>query len=435
MKKINNKFKFPKVFNYYIKLLKLMLEGKPLPYRIIYCCGGKDSGKTYCICLFISYLFYYDISAIVIIFRKEAKDIKDTVQEVLDRLDAAGFTYKHNISKQIITNPSKKTKIAFYSLFNPKGKKIQRLGLTGNSNFIYEIAWFEEVFEMEEQSVRDARLAVRGAKYALTFFTTNPYSLAHWFVALYTKKLMPNRKILLDKGFMMKEFSEAKELVHYTNYRANPGITKERIQKLEEIRIKDPLLYDVVGIGLPGVEKGGVYAHLIKHVSRLIQPGNIFTAGLDWGFKKDPLTVILLKTDSNYIYVNAIEELQILNESRWSNEDLAYKVCKWLKSLSYLYPVLRDGLIVYCDKTNLTFIEMLNMAKNNLYINWLSFVAAPQVEVEFRIGNKQWLMSANKFNISLDCPILYQELLLATFDMESIKLKLIESCADHMMEI
>jgi hypothetical protein len=70
-----------------------MLKEKPLPYRTIYCCGGKNSGRTYCICLFISYLFYYNISAIVIIFRKETNMIGQTEQEVLNRLNAAGFKY------------------------------------------------------------------------------------------------------------------------------------------------------------------------------------------------------------------------------------------------------------------------------------------------------------------------------------------------------
>lgn len=94
---------------------------------------------------------------------------------------------------------------------------------------------------------------------------------------------------------------------------------------IEELKIKDPIKYDVVGIGLLGVPEGGAYAHLLKYVSRLIQPGNNYTAGLDWGFKKDPLTVILLQTNKNYEWVNALEELQIVNESRWSNLDLTYK--------------------------------------------------------------------------------------------------------------
>jgi phage terminase large subunit len=134
---------------------------------------------------------------------------------------------------------------------------------------------------MEEQSVMDAKLAVRGVKYTLTLFTTNPYALAHWFVSFYVKKLPPNRKILTEKGYMTKIFPETKELVHLTNYRVNPGITQEKIDDIESMKLNDPLRYDVVGLGLPGIPQGGVYAHLIKHVSRLMQIGNVYTAGLD----------------------------------------------------------------------------------------------------------------------------------------------------------
>ena len=66
------------------------------------------------------------------------------------------------------------------------------------------------------------------------------------------------------------------------------------MEEIENLRDRDPAKYDVAGIGLPGVPEGGVYSHLLKHVSRLVQPVNTFTLGLDWGFKHDPLTVILL---------------------------------------------------------------------------------------------------------------------------------------------
>lgn len=117
-----------------------------LPYRYIYSCGGKNSGKTYCICLFISYLFYYQISASIIIFRKQADSLnpeKGTIREVLDRLEEMGVAHKLNRSNKTITSPT--TRIIFLSLFNPKGQKIQQLGLTGNSRYRYEIPWFEEI--------------------------------------------------------------------------------------------------------------------------------------------------------------------------------------------------------------------------------------------------------------------------------------------------
>lgn len=113
--KVSNRFQFPKVFSFYLQLLKLMQRGKPLPYNDIYSCGGKNSGKTYCVCLFISYLFYYQISASIIIFRKQADSLnpeKGTVREVLDRLEAAHIPHKHNKSSKTITSPT--TLLSFY---------------------------------------------------------------------------------------------------------------------------------------------------------------------------------------------------------------------------------------------------------------------------------------------------------------------------------
>jgi len=96
---IKKQFRFPKVYNFYIKLLEAMMKGEQLPWGIIYSCGGKGSGKTYCVCLLISYCFHYNISAIFLVFRKETQKIPQTVKEVTDRLDSAGFKYIHNKSK------------------------------------------------------------------------------------------------------------------------------------------------------------------------------------------------------------------------------------------------------------------------------------------------------------------------------------------------
>lgn len=295
---IADKFRFPKCLSFYLQLLKKMQLGQELPYRYIYSCGGKNSGKTYCICLFIAYLFYYQISASIIIFRKQANSLTDdekgTIAEVKNRLDDLHIKYKLNKSSKIITSPN--TRVIFLSLFNPQGQKIQQLGLAGNSRYTYEIPWFEEVWEMEENSVRDAELAVRGAKHTLTLYTTNPYGMSQWFVAYYVKRFKPQRNILLREGYQWKFFPEDKSIFHYTNYRVNPGISQAHINNIEILREKDPATYDVVGIGLPGVPYGGVYAHLLKHSSKLLQPTNTYSLGLDWGFKHDPLAVILIRT-------------------------------------------------------------------------------------------------------------------------------------------
>ena len=77
---------------------------------------------------------------------------------------------------------------------------------------------------------------------------------------------------------------------------------------------------------------------------------------------------------------------------------------------------------------------MLNTAAEKEYTSFLTFVPNTQLEIEWRIGFKQWLISAKKLNIALDCKVLYQELLLATWDMKATKSKLLASCEDHMSD-
>lgn len=77
---------------------------------------------------------------------------------------------------------------------------------------------------------------------------------------------------------------------------------------------------------------------------------------------------------------------------------------------------------------------MCNSTKDSLGIDWIQFMQVPQLEIDFRTATKQALLSTNKMNISPNCPVLYNELLLAVWDLKSIKPKLLASCPDHMMD-
>jgi len=98
---------------------------------------------------------------------------------------------------------------------------------------------------------------------------------------------------------------------------------------------------------------------------------------VDWGFKHDPLTIILIGTQSNsnpeysWQNVNVLEEKQITNYSAYSHQQLSIIIVKWINSLRYLYPKLKEGgqVIVYCDKYNLTWIEMCNSTAQELGVD------------------------------------------------------------------
>lgn len=143
---------------------------------------------------------------------------------------------------------------------------------------------------------------------------------------------------------------------------------------------------------------------------------------------------MIVGTQNTYSIINVLEEWQVTNYSHYSNQDLADMIIRWLQALSELYPSIQEGLIIWCDRSQNAFIEMLDHTATRLGIEWFTFTESIQFEVEWLTGFKQWLISSNKLNISPMCNILYKELLMATWDLKASKLKLLNSCADHMMD-
>lgn len=83
------------------------------------------------------------------------------------------------------------------------------------------------------------------------------------------------------------------------------------------------------------------------------------------------------------------------NRARYTWSTLAYRICRWFWAQEQMRYGLNYGLDVYCDKSNLTFIEMLNTEAKKQGLKWLRFFSVPQIEILFRISFKQGLIGAN----------------------------------------
>ena len=86
-----------------------------------------------------------------------------------------------------------------------------------------------------------------------------------------------------------------------------------RLSSATRIALKEisPSDWGVASIGLPGVLSGlaGVYSNLIPRISRLLQEGVMFSAGLDYGFKHDQMGIVIVSTQRNiYETVDVIAE-------------------------------------------------------------------------------------------------------------------------------
>jgi len=428
MKKQHNipiRFTFPKCFGFYLQLLEEMRAGKAPSYEVIHSAGGRNCGKTYCFTLFAVFCFYYKIKVIIFAFRKKSAEVADTIwQEFLNRFDDTRIPKSLNKTRWTITNGV--TKIICNGLYNPKGEQVVKKGIAGCSNYTYAICWYEEASEYLEKDIWAVDQAVRGAKYDIKVFTTNPWHLAHYYIKYLNTKFPFNRKLLASQGYQWTVLG--KELFHYANYRVNKFITAQKAKELEDMKFQDENEWKIISLGLPGVPSGGVYANLMKHVSRLIQPGDIYSCGIDFGFVHDPMAIILCRSQKSvWNSVDVLAELYFKNQSQFTWLKLAVMIVKWLKIQAIIYPdIPLVGLDVYCDKSNFTFIEMLNYeAQIQAAGSWLRFYACPQIEILFRVSFKQGLIGASKLNISPTTEYLFQELLMAAWDTKSVKPKLL----------
>lgn len=240
---------------------------------------------------------------------------------------------------------------------------------------------------------------------------------------------------MLTKHYDWYLDAKERELFHYTNYKVNPYVTEQKARFIEELKDTDPARYEWAALGMPGVESGGVYGNLMRRVSRILQPYSAVSAGLDYGWKHDPMTVIIIGTDPTKDgSVEVIDEWWVNNQALYSHEQLAERIVNWLIAQATIEPLLLRGLKVICDKSNFTFIEMLNKVAKNKKLDWFSFRRSWQMEVLFRINFKQWLMSYHKLNISLLCKQLWRELQGAVWDDRGTKPKLMAKSEDHMMD-
>ena len=298
---------------------------------------------------------------------------------------------------------------------------------------MYAIKWFEEAIEYLDSDINAVDQAVRGSRYVIKVMTTNPWHGANSYIKYLNIKFPFNKELLIKYGYQWKIFG--KELFHYANYRINPTITAHDIKVLEDMKLQDENEWKIISIGLPGVPKGGEYSNLIQHISRLVQPGDVYSCGIDFGFMHDPMAVVLTRSQNKiWSTVDVLAELYFNNRARYTWSNLAYRICRWFWAQEQIREGLSKGLNVYCDKSNPTFIEMLNEEAKRQLLTWLKFFAVHQIEILFRISFKQRLIGVNRLNIALTTNYLLQELATASWDIKSIKPRLLRDIPDHAMD-
>lgn len=411
-----------KAFSHYSRLIYYIDQGLPFSVDEIHEMGGRKSGKTDAIAIFASIACLLDKKIHVYVFRNFSEDLQETFDEFVSI--AEGFTSLklHLSRKEISIGNSKITFKSFHKMNNKNKGKLS--GLSGNSKYDYVIVWNEEAYQISKNDMQDQREAVRGCKNILWIFSCNPWTILNDYIKNIVAYYPQNERIISELGQQYFFDPFARKIINYTNWRVNKWVSETEKRDLLELEIINPIRARVASFGLVGMEEGGIYTQLLPKVSRFIKPVTYYSAGLDYGYKKDATACVIVGTDSDFIDLNILGTLKWTNDRLYKNhKEICAMVVDWIYEKAKKHPrMVRYGLTVYCDYSNYAFIEMLSdCARAKGFGNWLYFERCKKLSLEVRVGAKIALMSLNRVNVSMDSQELFNEWQLAVWDTNSTR--------------
>ncbi len=396
-----------------------LFEGKYSSYRIDMP-GGRWSGKTYLIEQLCLLALFFSPKIDIEIFRYQTSDKDEMWKNLLERASSGNLLqyYKGNKYELIYNN----NKLRCGGVRPADPSKPVKLG-TSQPKCRYKILWIDEFFEFKEDHWDKLEQALRSYERILIIRSSNPWNENMFWVKDVYSLFPPDIDKLLDKGISVVKCEN--RMVIWSNAIINWGNLSEGIHKLwNHYKENRPNEAKVVCYGLPGVQKGSVFAHVLPKISPIIRPHlNVFAGGLDYGYKKDKMIAILGGCDSLFKHLNIIAEFEWDNYTmrRKDHNELARDIVNFYIDLSRLYPALRRGLIIYCDHAENSFIAMLNNEAKRLasaypFSSWLRFKACVKLKIATRTGKLLQLFSESRVSIHPSCKNLLLELKMYAYD-------------------
>lgn len=418
-----------KYFDYFNYIGGCISERKPFPFTKIHLAGGRKSGKSFSIYIFLSYVFITLGAKIrIYCFRKYSKDLQYTIiEEFLEALGRLNFTnYKPQITHK--TWLARGNKISFHSLHKEYNDKISLTGLSSSRTYDYVIVHFEEMFEYDSKDIEAVKQAIRGAKNVMYIESCNPWKIHNKYIWSLHEKFPFNLETLKEKGEQIKLID--KELYHYTNYKINYELPLSDIQQLQDFEKEYPIEANVVCYGFPADTAGSVYGYALRFVKRELAQKHyqFITAGLDYGYRVDAMALVIVGVNENY------NNVEVIKEYFYSNKDNVFRnhgehaeyICRMLIDTLEEHPYLKvdnnglneaEGITIYCDYSNEGFITILNNHINELnYADFIEFTTCDKLRVRARVSLQLNLMESGKLRVSNQCPNFYRELELAEWD-------------------
>ena len=194
------------------------------------------------------------------------------------------------------------------SIIFPNGSEIIQCGLDTEEKLLslnnISMVWVEEAFEVSKDIVEQLNMRMRGnAKNQMLILSFNPISKHHW---LY--------------NFCEEQPPESFKYIHST-FRDNPFLSREYIEALEEIYVRNPQKARVFCDGQWGVDADGLVFQNFKveDFDHAAIRGALMI-GLDFGFVNDisAITASLLVEEEKRIYI-----FKAWGDTNKTNQELA----------------------------------------------------------------------------------------------------------------
>lgn len=277
--------------------------------------GGRSSGKSAHISIRLIYeLIYNPVNALVV--RKHAKYLRESVFAQLKwaakELGVDDYFTFQVSPMQIIYEP-RGNKILFAGADDP-----QRIKSLAADEFPYTILWIEELAEFkteeEVETIEDSIVREETDYNYKIFYSYNP----------------PKRKT----NWCNKKFNSVTlpdiYFVHHSDYRDNPYMAKQTLQKIQIIKEENEYKYKHTWLGEP-IGSGVVPFENLqfeKITDKQVRRFDNIRPGLDWGYATDPFAYVRWHYDKTRRKLYALDEIY---EVKLSNR----KAAKILKEKGY----------------------------------------------------------------------------------------------------
>lgn len=287
--------------------------------RIVINEGSSRSSKTYSLMQFFVVKMLQENNIVITVVRKTGPTLKATVyRDFLEILENLGIYNPRAHNKSDLTYRIRSNMIEFVSVDDFKKVK----GRKRDYLFCNEA---NELFYNEFN-----QLALRTTKQI--FLDYNPsHDDEHW---IETKiKIRPDITII------------------HSTYLDNPFLEPEIIHEIEMLKMTDPNLWRIYGLGIRGIAEARIYQHF-KLIDNLPDEFDDEFYSLDFGFN-NPSALLHIRVKDKVYYVK-----ELLYQSGLTNNDLILK----LNELG-----VNKNKYIFCDSAEPQRIEEIRRAGYNAY--------------------------------------------------------------------